>query len=106
MTEAEEQLAGDDDDLPPGPPRQRGFFRRHLALTGLAGIVLLLAVGVLGFLWYLNHQLGSIPRVTAGVTRQAETASIDDSDQALNILVLATERSASGHSAAEDLADG
>lgn len=57
----------------PGARRRRrtrgGFWRRHKALTVLLGGVAVLAVVVVSWVAYLNHQIAEIPRFDAGLER-------------------------------------
>src|SRR4029079_14155840 len=70
-------------------------------------VVLLGTAG--GFVWYLNHQLGNIPRfhISEGVLGHGGTNG-DDSDwrEPLNILVLGSDDGNNVETVADDLADG
>ena len=93
---------------PPGKkPRNRrpNIFRRHLVLTSLGVIVVLLASLAGGFAWWANHQLASIPRVEAGI--QVEPGkNHHEGGKPLNILMLGLDNGNAAESVADDLADG
>lgn len=95
---------------PSGPPkahRKPGIFRRHKALTALAVIFILLAGSFGGFLWWLNHQIGNIERVNAGIHTAPKKEGSNEKSYPLNILLLGADHGeVGGQSVAEDLADG
>src|SRR6478735_5511652 len=65
--------------------RPKSVVRRHWLLLSFA-LVLALVAGTTGsYLWYLNHQLGNIDRVDAGITEDP-TSGGHESDKPLNIL--------------------
>ncbi len=85
---------------------QRGFLRRHLALTSLAAILLVLVVATASFLWYLNHELGNIRHFDAGITEiPGPHGTSSDAGKPLNILVLGS-HDTDQQTVADDLADG
>ncbi len=88
-------------------PRKRrpNFFRRHLILTSLGVIVILLVSLAGGFAWWANQQLASIPRVEAGIEVQPGKDH-NEGGKPLNILMLGLDNGNSGESVADDLADG
>jgi LCP family protein required for cell wall assembly len=92
---------------PPRPPKRHNFFRRHLALTSLA-VILVLIIGVVGgFAWYLNHELDNIRHFSAGISpRPGSGGGSSDSGKPLNILVLGADNGNDQQTVAEDLADG
>lgn len=94
-------------DDEPAAARKRGFLRRHLALTTLGVILLLLLGTVGGFLWYLNHELGSIRHFDAGITETTGPNGLtSDAGKPLNILVLGSHDGTDQQTVADDLADG
>jgi LCP family protein required for cell wall assembly len=94
------------------PPRKkRNFFRRHLALTTLGVLLLLIAGTFGGFIWYLNHELGNIPRVSIpGIHDPVDPgtgkSSSSDKGKPLNILVLGADNGNASNTVADELADG
>jgi LCP family protein required for cell wall assembly len=86
--------------------RPKNVVRRHWMLASV-GLVLALIAGTSGgYLWYLNHQLGNIERVDAGIT---EDPHIDghEGGKPLNILLLGADNGdGQKESVAQDLADG
>jgi LCP family protein required for cell wall assembly len=90
--------------------KKRNFFRRHLALTSLLVILLLLAGSASGFLWYLNHELGQIRQIAnSGITPRIDPDTgepIPDSGNPLNILILGSDDGDNVPTVADDLADG
>ncbi|MDX6297111.1 MAG: hypothetical protein QOI51_968 [Nocardioidaceae bacterium] len=92
----------------PRKPRRRSFLRRHLALTSLVVILLLVVGAAGGFVWYLNHELGNIQHFNAGIKPKPGTAPGDTSDagKPLNILVLGSDNGNDTQTVAEDLKDG
>jgi len=92
------------------PAKKRNFFRRHLALTSLMVIFLVLVGSAGSFVWYLNHQLGNIPHfhVGGGVLKNDGDTSGDSSEtgKPLNILVLGSDDGNNVETVADDLADG
>ncbi|MGI8701715.1 MAG: LCP family protein [Nocardioidaceae bacterium] len=94
-------------DAQPRDADKRGFLRRHLALTSLCAILLLL-VGTAGsFLWYLNHELANIRHFDAGITEiPGPGGSASDAGRPLNILILGSHDTSDQESVPDDLADG
>jgi len=88
--------------------KRRGFVRRHLALTSLLVILLVIVGTAGGFVWYLNHQLGNIQTFPGAVTPRTgpDGAVIPDDGHPLNILVLGSDDGNNVQTVAEDLADG
>ena len=87
--------------------RKKGFFRRHLALTALAAIFVLLAGAAGGYLWWLNHQFTNIKRIDVGIeTDPKKEGSDNEKKYPLNILVLGADHGDVGQSVADDLEDG
>lgn len=90
----------------PTPAGHRHFVRRHLALTALGVVLLLLLGAVGGFAWYLNSELGNIRHFDAGIRPAAGAhGSTSDAGRPLDILVLGANDSAN-QTVADDLADG
>lgn len=54
------------------PGAKKGFLRRHIALTSLAVILVLLAGAAGGYIWWLNNQLTNVPRVDADIETPGE----------------------------------
>lgn len=91
----------------PAPKKRRNFFRRHLALTSLFVIFVLILGGAGGFVWYLNHALGNIKTFDAGIHPKTGTSGASsDSGQPLNILVLGSDDGNNVQTVADDLKDG
>ncbi len=92
----------------PAPaPKRKNFFRRHLALTSLAVILLVIIGSAGGFVWYLNHELGNIKHFDAGITTlPGVQGSSSDSGKPLNILVLGSDDGNNTQTVADDLKDG
>jgi len=90
------------------PVKKRNFFRRHLALTSLFTIFVVLLGTAGGFVWYLNHQLGNIETFPGAVTPRTDSNGdvISDSGHAMNILVLGSDDGNNVQTVADDLADG
>jgi len=87
--------------------KKRNFFRRHLALTSLLVIFLLILGSAGGFVWYLNHELGNIKHFDAGITNDPRhRGGTSDSDKPLNILVLGSDDGNNVQTVADDLKDG
>ncbi|HEY7043663.1 MAG TPA: LCP family protein [Nocardioidaceae bacterium] len=100
-----------------GAPRQRSrggrhkrkrktVIGRHPVVLALALVLTLVAGSAGGYLWWLNHQLGNIQRVDAGIS---ENPAIDghEGGKPLNILLLGADNgNAQTESVADDLADG
>ncbi len=83
--------------------------RRHVVLISVALILVVLASTAGGYLWWLNHQIGTIPRFEAGVAEDPKKNGADnEKDQPLNILLLGADNGdgAEGPSVADDLVDG
>ncbi len=89
--------------------KRRGIIRRHLALTSLL-VILLLVVGTAGgFVWYLNHELGNIQHFgQSGITPRTypNGSVIPDDGHPLNILVLGSDDGNNVQTVSQDLADG
>jgi LCP family protein required for cell wall assembly len=94
----------------PAPAARRNFFRRHLALTALLVVFVLLIGSAGGFLWYLNHALGNIRHIShSGITPRLDPVTgepIPDSGHPLNILILGSDDGDNVPTVADDLADG
>jgi LCP family protein required for cell wall assembly len=90
----------------------RNFFRRHLALTTLAVLILLVIGSFGGFVWYLNHQLGNIHHFAVpnedqvGGSGGSGGSSGSMSGQPINILILGADNGSSSNTVADELADG
>ncbi len=91
----------------PKPVNRRwwSIFTRHKALTAVALVLVLLATTAGGYLWWANDQIGKIPRIDAGITPHPEKDH-NESEYALNILLLGADHGNVGLSVAEDMADG
>ncbi len=93
-------------------PRRRNFFRRHLALTSLLVLVVLVLCAVGGFVFWLNSQLGNIVRFNGGITPPpgshggTNTQVPADSGRPLNVLLLGADNGNGHLTLQSDLADG
>lgn len=97
-------------------PRRRNFFRRHLALTSLLVLVLLVIGAAGGFVLWINHQIGSIPRFDAGISAPpgngggggggGDGTTPPDSGRPLNVLLLGADNGNSPLTVEKDLANG
>jgi LCP family protein required for cell wall assembly len=56
--------------------RPPGFLRRHKALSVLVALSLVLAGSVFGWAFYLNHELGTIPRFDSNLDRPGRPARV------------------------------
>lgn len=92
----------------PYPVKRRTFFRRHLALTSLLVIFVVLVGSAGGFVWYLNHELGKIQTFPGAVAPRTDSNGnvIPDNGRPLNILVLGSDDGDNVQTVAGDLADG
>ncbi|GGF43782.1 transcriptional regulator [Marmoricola endophyticus] len=84
--------------------RRRSWPRRHKALSAFAGLLVLLLVVVGGAALYLNHQLGSIPRITIDPPAAGRPAA--PSNDSMNILLAGVDNGDNGDSIAEEVASG
>ena len=93
---------------PPPVKKRRNFFRRHLALTSLSVVLLLILGTAGGFVWYLNHELGNIPHINISIPKQTDSSgnTIPDAGHPLNILILGSDNGNDTQTVAQDLADG
>jgi len=71
----------------PGAPAKRGFARRHRVLVALVALVAVGGAAASGYLYYLNHTIGSIERAdfTASLPDAQRPAKIDN--ESVNILL-------------------
>lgn len=67
-------------------PRRPGFFRRHKALTVLLALIVVLALVVAGWVFYLNKQLGDVTRFGFDEDRQGRPEKV--AGDAVNILMV------------------
>ena len=85
-----------------------GLIRRHKVLAGMAVLLVLLLVIGAGALWYANNALRSIDRFASGLrpedraTKPVEGPGAD----ALNILLLGTDKGSRGQTVKAELDDG
>src|SRR3954452_23596406 len=85
--------------------RPKSVVRRHWLLLSFALVLALIAGTTGSYLWYLNHQLGNIDRVDAGITEDPWQGH--ESDKPLNILLLGADNGdGQTESVAADMADG
>jgi len=85
-----------------------GFIRRHKVLAGMAVLlVLVLLIGV-GALWYTNNTLNSIDRFTSQLNPSDRPSKITEGSagEALNILVMGTDKGSRDQTIKEELEDG
>lgn len=88
--------------------KRPGFIRRHKLLTGVVALLLaLVLIGAAG-VWYTNNTLKSIDRFTSNLTPddRATKATEGPAAEALNILMLGTDKGSNDQSIEEELADG
>jgi len=88
--------------------KPKGFLRRHLVLVSLAAVLIVLTATAGSYVWWLNHQIGEIPRADMGVIKDPKKNG-NEGGKPLNILLLGAdngEAGTNGPSVAEDLADG
>ena len=79
--------------------------RKHWLLASFALVLALLAGTTGSYLWYLNHQIGNIDRVDAGI--KDSSPGQKDNDKPLNILLLGADTGdTQTESVADDMADG
>lgn len=86
-----------------GPPKRRGFIRRHPALLGLALILVLLVAAAGSYVAWLNNQLNDIQRFKAPISEGPKNHN--ETNKPLNILLLGAD-DGKGQSVAQDLKDG
>lgn len=97
---------------PSGPPGHSsgrpGLIRRHKVLAGLAVLLVLLLTMGAGALWYANDALKSIDRFASRLNPDDRATKPADGPgaEALNILMLGTDKGSQGQSIAEELEDG
>ncbi|GGF51626.1 hypothetical protein GCM10011519_27020 [Marmoricola endophyticus] len=75
--------------------------RRHKALTAFLALVGIILVAVVGAAWWLNTQLGSIPRVEIDATNRPAAPT----DGSMNLLLAGADNGDAG-TIAQELADG
>jgi LCP family protein required for cell wall assembly len=84
--------------------KQKNVVRKHWLLASFALVLALLAGTAGSYLWYLNHQIGNIDRVDAGIK---EVPGQKDNSKPLNILLLGADAGdTQTESVAEDMKDG
>ncbi|MEP6665298.1 MAG: LCP family protein, partial [Nocardioidaceae bacterium] len=83
------------------------FVRRHRILVAVGMVLVLLTGTGAGYLWWLNHQIGNIQRVDAGITEDPAKDG-NEGGKPLNILLLGADNgyNQGGQSVADDMADG
>ncbi len=100
---------GDGDAPAPGRRKRvpsKGPVRRHPVLLAVATALVLLTGTTGGYLWYLNHQLGNIQRVDAGITENPDLNG-HENGKPLNILLLGADNGdGQTQSVAQDMSDG
>jgi LCP family protein required for cell wall assembly len=65
--QSDDEFDDESGDRSPGPRRKRGFVRRHKAITALLTALGLICALVAGAAWYLNREIGHIPRVQLNI---------------------------------------
>jgi LCP family protein required for cell wall assembly len=84
--------------------KSKSVVRKHWLLASFALVLALLAGTTGSYLWYLNHQIGNIDRVDAGIK---EVPGEKDNNKPLNILLLGADAGdTQTESVADDMADG
>ena len=75
-----------------GARKKRGFVRRHPVVIGLVAVVALLCAGAGGYLYYLNHTIGTIDHAnfTGDLPEDMRPAKADN--EAVNILMAGVDR--------------
>ncbi|HLK94784.1 MAG TPA: LCP family protein [Nocardioidaceae bacterium] len=88
----------------PGAPR-RGFLRRHRIVVAFAALVAVVSASAGGYLYYLNHTIGTIDRsdFTVGLPDDQRPAKIDN--EAVNILMAGVDNG-NGRDVSDLLEDG
>ena len=85
-------------------PKRKSVVRKHWLLASFALVFALLAGTTGSYLWYLNHQIGNIDRVDAGIK---EVPGEKDNNKPLNILLLGADAGdTQTESVADDMEDG
>jgi LCP family protein required for cell wall assembly len=77
---------------PGGVRKKRGFVRRHPVIIGLVAVAAVLCAGAGGYLYYLNHTIGTIDHAnfTGDLPEDMRPAKIDN--EAVNILMAGVDR--------------
>ncbi len=70
----------------PEPPRP-SFIRRHRVLTALLGLLLVVALVIGGFAWYLNDKLSDIARFHPGLPEVGRPPAVPGADDSLTVLL-------------------
>ena len=75
-----------------GARRKRGFIRRHPVVIALVTVIVLLGAGAGGYLYYLNHTIGTIDHAnfTGDLDEQRRPVKVDN--EAVNILMAGVDR--------------
>ncbi|MGI8769665.1 MAG: LCP family protein, partial [Propionibacteriaceae bacterium] len=97
----------DDNDDSRNDQKRRGFVRRHKALTALLSAFGLIVLLVLGVAFYLNKQIGDIPRVALQINGPRPTAPAGAYEKSMNILLAGADNGdAGGPTIAQTVASG
>jgi LCP family protein required for cell wall assembly len=77
---------------PGGVRKKRGFVRRHPVIIGLVAVAAVLCAGAGGYLYYLNHTIGTIDHAnfTGDLPEDMRPAKIDN--EAVHILMAGVDR--------------
>lgn len=88
--------------------KRPGFIRRHKLLSGCVALLLALVLIGAGALWYANNTLESIDRFSSKLRPEdrATKAVEGPGAEALNILMLGTDKGSRNQTIEEELADG
>jgi LCP family protein required for cell wall assembly len=89
-------------------PRSRlDVLRRHIGLTVAGVVVLVLAITLAAYAFFLNSQLGNLSRFDSRLAADDRApAPTGEAAQAQNILVLGTDKGKGGKTIEQELADG
>lgn len=106
--EVHDGTATGDGEPPSGRRRKRGgFFRRHRALAVLLVIMALVVGVVAGGAWYLNQQIGHIPRIALNIPSKNRPAEPTGKYAgSMNILLAGADNGDNGDSIASEVKSG
>ncbi len=97
-----------DEPAPASAPRRRGFFRRHRALTVLTALVAAVVISLGAVAFYINHEIGNIPRVRIAIPDKDRPAAPSGKyKSSMNILLAGADNGDDkGESIAQTVANG
>ncbi|MEP6814295.1 MAG: LCP family protein [Marmoricola sp.] len=80
-----------------GKPEGKGFIRRHKAITALLTVFVLVGASVLAVAFYLNHEIGNIPRIDLNLPAANRPAAPSGKyQQSMNILLAGADNGDAG----------